>query len=184
MERFTWVLLALLVGLATHISYVLFYPAYAFEKTLARNMSDFKSNTLQILPATAQRTLFPSYRGEGVLAVCPVDVKGGKVKLVAYLPLGYWTLSIHTRTGAQVYSINDAEADSELIEVTMRQTKGILNQILEGADGEEATDITNAGWTVDLPQSQGIAAIWVPLGEPFTRPDVEAILARSSCKAG
>jgi uncharacterized membrane protein len=182
MGRLTWLLLTLLIGLATHISYVLFFPANAFEDSLVRTISDVQPNTLRLLSPEAQRNLFPSYRGEGVLAICPVDLRAGQVKLIAHLPVGYWTLSVHTRTGAQVYSINDAEADSELVEIKLRQTKGIISQIVEGTDGEEVVDFANAGWNVELPQAQGIAAIWVPLSEPLVRPDVEATLSRSTCK--
>jgi uncharacterized membrane protein len=179
--RLTWVLLAALIAFSTHIAYVMFVPPRAFEKQLAREILDLAPNAIRILSPEQQRALLPSYRGDSVIAVCALDVRRGPVKLTAHLPQSYWMAAIHSFSGVQVYSINDAEAESETIDVQISQSRGLLSQVLEGGEGEDATDVTNAGWNVELPEPRGIAVIWVPLADPLVRPDVEATLGKSKC---
>jgi uncharacterized membrane protein len=179
--RFTWVLLCALVALATHIAYVLFLPTREFASQLSRTISDLAPNTIRILSPEAQRELLPSYRGDSVVAVCVIDLRGGAVKISAQLPQSYWTAAIHTLSGVQVYSVNDAEVESESIDVQVNLARGLLTQVMEGVEGEDATDVANAGYTVELPEPRGIAVVWVPLADPLVRPDVEATLGKSKC---
>jgi uncharacterized membrane protein len=179
--RLTWVLLCALVALATHITYVLFLPTREFDGQLSREISDLAPNTIRILSTEAQRALLPSYRGDSVIAVCVIDLRDGAVKISAQLPQSYWTAAIHTLSGVQVYSINDAQAESESIDVQVNLARGMISQVLEGGEGEDATDVANAGYTVELPEPRGIAVVWVPLADPLVRPDVEATLGKSKC---
>jgi uncharacterized membrane protein len=179
--RITWLLLTGLIALSVHIAYVLFVPPRAFEQQLESQIADLTPNTVRILSLDQQRALFPSYRGDSVIAVCALDLRKGSVKLTAHLPLSYWTAAIHSFSGVQVYSINDAEAESEKIDVQINLARGLLSQVLEGGEGEDATDVSNAGWTVELPEPRGLAVIWVPLADPLVRPDFEATLSKSVC---
>ncbi len=179
--KFTWILLGAMVALATHISYVLFQPSRAFDQQLSKQVTDIAPNRFRILTPEAQRALLPSYRGDSVVAVCALDLRNGSVKLAAQLPQSYWTAAIHTYSGLQVYSINDAEAESESIEIRINLARGMISQVLEGVEGEGATSVANAGWTVEMPEARGLAVIWVPLADPLIRPDVEATLGKSTC---
>jgi uncharacterized membrane protein len=181
MGRFTWVLLCVLVALATHIAYVLFLPSREFERQLSRNIADLAPNTIRVISPEAQRTMLPSYRGESAVAICVIDLREGAVKISAQVPQTYWTATIHTLSGTQVYSINDAQAESESIDVQVNLARGMISQVLEGGEGEDATDVANAGYSVELPEPRGIAVVWVPLADPLVRPDVEATLGKSKC---
>ncbi len=181
MGRVTWVLLAVLCALASHIAYVLFVPNQIFERSLTRNVNDFSRNKISLLTSQAQDALFPSYHGDSVTAICPVDVQKNKIVLKAQVPKGYWTLAIHADDGSQVYSINDAQAEADTIEITMSLARGFIEQVLSGGDGEEAGTITNLGWNVELPSRNAVAVIWIPLTDPLTRPEIENLVGKSTC---
>jgi uncharacterized membrane protein len=181
MGRLTWVLLAVLIGLATHIGYVLFQPARAFARELTSVLKDAQPNSIRILSPSAQARLFPSYRGPGVLALCLVDLRDGPVRISASMPSSYWTVVVNSMSGAEVYSINDAEAASGSIDVRILKSESIVKQVLEGPDTDDGLKVANAGWTVELPEQRGIASLWAPLANPYARPEIEALMARSTC---
>ena len=132
MGRFYWFLLFLASAIATHAAYVLYYPGYNFDSKLEAAVGpDSRNKMLMLTPAQVAR-LFPAYATSDIVAMCRYDLTDGPMQIAAKLPRGYWTFSIFTVKGRQVYSLTDAQAGENSFTVDLLQAPDLIAQ-LKGA---------------------------------------------------
>lgn len=183
MGRFYWFLLFLASAIATHAAYVLYYPGYNFDSKLEAAVGpDSRNKMLMLTPAQVAR-LFPAYATSDIVAMCRYDLTNGPMQIAAKLPRGYWTFSIFTVKGRQVYSLTDAQAGENSFTVDLLQAADLIAQ-LKGAldEGGEAEAINDVGWKVETPDARGIAVIWVPVADPIFRPTTLAAVQSTTCE--
>ncbi len=183
MGRFYWLLLFIATALATHAAYVLYYPGYKFDSQVAAIVGPGRLNKMTLLDQTQIARLFPAYAQSDIVALCRYDLSLGPLEVTAKLPRGYWTFTIFTVKGRQVYSVTDAQAGENAFTVELSQSPDLLAQI-KGAldDGGEGEAIGSAGWRVQTPEVKGIAVVWVPVSDPIFRPVTLAAVQNSACK--
>ncbi len=182
MGRLYWLLLFIATTIATHAAYVLYYPGYNFDNKVAAALGDSGHNKMMMLSAAQVARLFPAYAANDVVAMCRYDLSQGPMQISAKLPRGYWTFSIFTVKGRQVYSLTDAQAGESSFTVDLSQSPDLLAK-LKGAldDGGEAEAISEVGWKVETPEEKGIAVIWVPVADPIFRGTTLAAVRNSTC---
>ncbi len=182
MGRLFWVVMTLLIAVAAHITYVLFEPGLVFQKKLNALSAAKPDNSFFILPHEEQSQLFPTATANDVVGVCKYDLDAGRVVLSAKLPRSYWTVSIYTDSGAQIYALDDVQAGSNSFTVDLTRAKTLLQQLLAKNDGEDGGQIENLGWKVESTERRGLAVIWVPLSDVLMRDGVEKTIRESDCK--
>lgn len=183
MGRLYWLVLFMASAIASHAAYVLYYPGYNFDRKIEAVAGAASRNTMVVLGAAEISKLFPAYATSDVVAMCRYDLTQGPMQISAKLPRGYWTFSIFTVKGRQVYSLTDAQAGDSSFTVDLLQAPDLLAKI-KGAldDGGEAEAISDVGWKVETPEAKGIAVIWVPVADPIFRGSTLAAVRNSACQ--
>jgi uncharacterized membrane protein len=182
MGRLFWFLLFVATAIASHAAYVLYYPGYSFDSKVEAALGADSRNTMVMLNAQQVAKLFPAFASSDIVAMCRYDLTQGPMQISAKLPRGYWTFSIFTVKGRQVYSLTDAQAGESNFSVDLLQAPDLIAK-LKGAldDGGEAEAIGDAGWKVETPEERGIAVIWVPVADPIFRASTVAAVHDSKC---
>ena len=187
MGRLLWLVTVGLVAVATHISYILFAPGYLFERQIYLSTDGKPNNTFFVLAPEKQAALVPTSTAQDVVGICKYDLQGGHLVLSANLPKSYWTMSIYTQSGKQVYALDDVQAGSSAISIELSQSKSLIEQIFSAvsssADGEDQGQIEDLGWRVETTERRGLAIVWIPLSDQLMRPRVENIIKESRCAA-
>lgn len=181
MGRLLWFAMVGLVAIATHIGYVLFVPGLLFERKLYSTTDGKPDNTFFVLAPDKQAQLYPSATPEDVVGICKYDLMGGHLVLSANLPRSYWTMSIYTQNGKQVYALDDVQAGSSAISIELSQSKSLFQQLFANSEAEDAGSIEDLGWRVETTERRGLAIVWIPLSDELMRPRVEAIIKESRC---
>jgi uncharacterized membrane protein len=186
MGRLFWFFTVGLTALATHIAYVLFAPGLLFQYKVFNTTDGKPANSFFVLAPEKQSQLFPLASIGDVVGVCKYDLGIGKLVLSATLPKTYWTMSIYTESGKQVYALDDVQAGSSAISIELSQSKTMLEQLIStfnpNAEGDEAGQIENLGWRVQTTERRGLAIVWIPLADELMRPHVENIIKESRCQ--
>jgi len=183
MGRFYWLLLFIATTMATHAGYVLYYPGYNFDTKVSATLGTPSTNKMMLLAPAQIARLFPAYATSDIVALCRYDLQAGPIEISAQLPRGYWTFSIFTVKGRQVYSLTDTQAGENAFTVDLSQAPDLLAQI-KGAldDGGDSEAIGSAGWRVQTPETKGLAVVWVPVADPIFKPATMAAVQRSVCR--
>jgi uncharacterized membrane protein len=176
-----WSLTGLLTAVAVHLAYVLFAPGFLFATQSRLAAATDSANAIDILTDERRGQLLPTLRGDGIAVVCNADLAKGDVRFEVQLPETYWSLAVFSRSGKQVYQLNDAQAETTSVALEMRYAKSIFERILGASDEDEAVVIQDAAWTVDLSERQAFAVFWVPLTDPLLREPTMATLKKGRC---
>lgn len=182
MGRIFWIVIAVLVGIVTHVSYILFLPGYMFTRSLSEATTGQTYNKFFIADPLKQTALIPSATSKSIVGMCKFDLSKGPVALQAKLPRSYWTFSVYSQSGRQVYALNDVQAGTSEFKVELSKTKSFLEQLFGNGRAEDLTQTENLGWHAETTESRGIAVIWIPISDELMRPQIEASMKESSCK--
>jgi uncharacterized membrane protein len=182
MGRSFWIVAALLTGVIVHICYVLFAPGFLFARQLEHSTTGKPYNSFFISSVADQSALLPAATSKSVVGICKFDLSNGSVELNAKLPRSYWTLSVYSQSGRQVYALNDVQAGTSEFKIELAKTKTFFQQLMGNGRAEDATQIENLGWHAETSEPRGIAVIWIPLADELMRPQIESIMAGSTCK--
>ena len=184
MGRVFWFITAALLGLAVHISYVLFVPGVAFEKKLATITQGQQDNDFAVLDPAAQSALVQGASAADVVGLCKLNLSSGKLFLNADLPSTYWTLTVYDSTGQPVYSLTDAQSGAHQFTVDFSKAKGFIEQLFSNGEQEDQLVGDNLGWHAEVGGQRGLAVIWVPVSDPLLRPSVAALVKKTKCVPG
>jgi uncharacterized membrane protein len=182
MNRVYWFIVAAIVAAAVHLSYVLYMPSLLFQKKLLAETSGKPDNSFFVVEPDQVSKLYPAATANDVVGVCKYDLGVGKLVLTAQLPRSYWTLSIFTQSGRQIYSLDDVQAGSNSFTVDLSPAKSMLQQLLAKGDSEDGGQIENLGWKVETTERRGIAVVWIPLADPLMRREIENTVTASKCQ--
>jgi uncharacterized membrane protein len=182
MSRVFWIITAVFLAVAAHISYVLFVPGMIFQKKLFNYTEGKPDNSFFILSPEKQALLFPTATSDDVVGVCKFDLAGGRLVLSAQLPKTYWTLSIYTQSGKQIYALDDVQASTSSFIVDLVLAKTLLQQLFARNDSEDGGQIENLGWKVETTEPRGLAIVWIPLSDSLMRKDIETTINGSRCE--
>jgi uncharacterized membrane protein len=184
MGRLYWLSVAILGAVFIHICMVLFAPV-EFFKTYARfDAATRNSNTLVILPQETRRSLLPAFRGPGVVAYCNIDLTAGNVMINMQPPDTYWSLSVFSTRGRQLYALNERQADTDQIAINFKRAPSLIDKVMgAGSDDDAAVTFDSAAWTVELADQHAHAVLWIPYADPLLVANGEAQMKGSTCSA-
>jgi uncharacterized membrane protein len=182
MQRVYWFFVAAIVAAAVHLSYVLYMPGLLFQKKLLAETDGKPSNSFFVVAPSQVSLLFPAATANDVVGVCKFDLGAGKLVLTAQLPRSYWTLSIYTQSGRQIYSLDDVQAGSNSFTVDLSTAKTVWQQVFSKNETDDGGQIENLGWKVETTERRGIAVVWIPLADPLMRANIENTIMASKCR--
>jgi uncharacterized membrane protein len=174
-----WLAVALLIGAVAHLSYVLIAPSFAMQRLIGAGQDDTPVNRLVLLDAPEQMRLLGETEREAVSAKCLFDISSGELSLAAEMPDTFWSLTVYSDKGADLYTINDRQAGTDKFTLIVKQAPGLMD--LFSSDQSETTRAMSNGWSVEIPEPKGIAVFWVGLDYPEQRKLFADVLSRSSC---
>ena len=136
--RVFWVAATILLAVVVHLTYVLFAPGNSVQRKLQGMRTLAGVNSLKVLSANDSRS-FLSGEGPGLVhAICVYDLDNGEVKAEAPIPRGYWSVSIYTSHGTNVYTLNDRQAQVDFLSLTLRKASP-----LRETDNPVGVDLTS-----------------------------------------
>jgi uncharacterized membrane protein len=181
MGRVFWIITTVFIAVASHIAFVLFEPGLIFQKKIHAMSANNGVNSFFILPPEQQSQLVPTATSLDVVGVCAYDLEKGSVVLTAQLPRTYWTLSIYTESGSQIYALDDVQAGSNSFTIDLTRAKTVLQQLFAKNDSEDTGQIENLGWKVETTERRGLAVVWIPLSDAMMRDVTESAIKGSHC---
>jgi uncharacterized membrane protein len=168
---------ALVAGVITHISYVLFYPAMEMRRSLGPDILRIESNTPVLLqPAKAANVIGGGK--DAVVAVCPFDLEQGSLIVDAAMPTGLWSLTVYGDNGRDLYAVTDRQAGTDRFQLTIKSAPSWLDLLTTGSEPPDIND----GWSVELDTRRGFAVFWAALDQREMRNVVAQTLTKSSCR--
>lgn len=160
---------ALIAAIIAHLSYVLFFPAFAMGRLIGGDMLRTQSDRPAVLEETGT---------DEVIAMCPFDLDRGSLALDASMPDGLWSLTVYGAGGADLYAVNDRQAGTDRFKLTVKKAPGWLELLKSAGEGADVND----GWSVEVDTSRGLAVFWAALDDKAMRGTVAKTLAASSCR--
>ena len=174
-----WLAVAIAIGAVSHLSYVLIAPSFAMQHLMGDTKDDTPVNRFVLLDATEQLRLLGETENEAISAKCLFDISKGELSVAAEMPDTFWSLTLYSDKGADLYTINDRQAGINRFKLTVRRAPGIL-ELLSGDQSESARALSD-GWSVEIPEPTGIAVFWMALDYPEQRKLFTDTLSHSSC---
>lgn len=174
-----WAAVALVLGAVAHLSYVLIAPGYAMHRLMGGHPKDGEANHFVLLDANEQMRLLGETESEAVSGKCLFDISKGDLSVAAEMPDSFWSLTLYSDKGADLYTINDRQAGINKFMLLVKRAPSIME--LLSSDQSEKQRVLGDGWSVEIPETYGIAVFWVALDYPEQRKLVSDILLRSSC---
>jgi uncharacterized membrane protein len=175
--RVFWVAATILLAIVVHLTYVLFAPGDSVQRKLQAMRTVAGVNSLKVLSANDSRT-FLAGEGPGLVhAICLYDLGKGEVKAEAPIPHGYWSLSIYTSHGTNVYTLNDRQAQVDSLSLVLRKANP-----LRETENPVGVDSTLEKIFIDLTEPTGLIVMRAVLPDEPARRRVEEELARARCE--
>lgn len=174
-----WFAVALLIGAVAHLSYVLIAPSFAMQRLIGAGQDDAPVNRLVLLNGPEQMRLLGETEREAVSAKCLFDISKGQLLVAAEMPDTFWSLTIYSDKGEDLYTINDRQAGTDKFTLTVKKAPSLAD--LLASDQAENARALSDGWSVEIAEPRGIAVFWMALDYPEQRKLFSEVLSRSSC---
>jgi uncharacterized membrane protein len=177
-----WVVVGLLLGLATHLATLLALPNLATRTAIDRLAALGTGSGFRILPAPSPgQSVLPAPDPSLRLAVCRYDLTAGPVRIRAPLTPGFLSVSFYTLDGLNYYALTDRAASEGTIELTIYTSLQLAEvRAREGPDTPEALRLeapAPAGLVVLralVPHASLLGAIESRIGEAQCTPATDA----------
>jgi uncharacterized membrane protein len=177
-RRLVLVIGALVLLVLVHFSSILLLPQLAPTDVWTR-LGRFETELgLQVLPPpTAEQSAIRLADPATVLALCRYDLDEVDGVLVSGQPnLAYWGLSVHNRTGAGFYAMNNRAAGERPLELRVTTPDEVERLRAEAPEDAEQTLLVAAA------EPRGFVLIRALVPEPTSRPLVEQEVRNFSCR--
>ena len=178
--RFYVAAVFILMTIAVHLAYILFTPGSKLADATADISARNGVNSFAILDAATANELVKHPSSDMVVAVCVFDLSSGPVRIFGSVAGHYWVMSVYSQRGDVIYTLNDRQAASETIEVT------ITRQQADNPDAPRDLTASTLGVTaaqVVSPDPQGLVVIRSGLSLPNQETSISEVLTRSTCQA-
>ena len=174
-----WLVVALLIGAVTHLSYVLIAPSFAMQTLMIGDQDNAPVNKFVLLDGAEQARLLGETERDAVSAKCAFDIGNGQMSINAEMPDTFWSLTLYSNNGADLYTINDRQAGTDKFKLTVKRAPDLAD--IFSSDQSENARAMSDGWSVEVPESKGIAVFWMALDYPEQRKLFIETLSRSVC---
>ena len=113
---FYWGAATLLLAAVVHLFVVIFVPGVDSGQKMARLAAAGEVNKLHPVSSTAaEQGLLTEPSPDMVYAFCKFDIGSRPLIIRGNIPPSYWSVSLYSETGDNVYTLNDKQAGVETI---------------------------------------------------------------------
>lgn len=130
--KFFWFIMLVTFAIVGHLGYVLFVPEYKMGQKMELAAGAGGDGAFRVVPEDKFRELFPGDDPSLVNAICAFDIRQHSMKIVTATGLGYWSLSVYSQKGDSYYSINDRQAQTSSLQITIEQPRDSSDSELAG----------------------------------------------------
>ncbi len=177
MSRLFWLLVAILVAIAAHAATVLFLPRMVMSarmEEVAKAASG--ANRFAILDADAAARLAGRPLKHMLYGACLVEPAGGAVEMKVAIPAGYWSLTVHSSSGAIIHTLNDRHADGGRLNIVFTAPRQ------EGEGAILAPRMRQGVLVVPMQGGRALAVLRAHVSHPGLRQRMRRDLAATSCR--
>jgi uncharacterized membrane protein len=175
-----WIVSGVVLAVVVHLSYVLVGARFALQDMISSEAQAAPSGQFILLAPEEQLQLLGESRDDAVAGRCLFDLNGGSLAIDAAMPNGFWSLTIYTQSGEEVYSINDRQAGTNRFKLNVARKPSLLS-FFTSNDPPDTKPSENEGWSAEISADRGFAIFWAALDQPQLRPSVARELERSTC---
>lgn len=181
-SRLFWVITALFVGVAVHLTTILYLPGLTFNRKLNIYSAGHKANSFFLMAPETQSGFLPTATAQDIVGLCLIDLSKGKILVNAHVPQSFWNFTIYNSGGQQVYAINDVEAGAGTFNVEISQAKSIIEQLRGKPEPDDIGKITNSGWHAEVSGTKALAVLWLPVPNASKRQALEDEVKKTNCE--
>lgn len=175
-----WIVSGLVLAVVVHLSYVLLGTRFAVRDMISTPAQAAPNAQFRLLAPDEQLRLLGENQDNAVAGQCGFDLKGGTMAIDVAMPEGFWSLTIYSQSGEEVYSINDRQAGTNRFRLMVKRAPGLLS-FFTSDDTPETRPSQNEGWSAEIDVDRGFAVFWAALDQPELRASIASALERSSC---
>ncbi len=177
-QRFFWIIAVVLLAVIVHLAYVLFVPGVEMNRLLKSASAAGGVNRFSVLPEDTAIGVFGQQAQAFVQGICVLDLKAGPVVMTVETPQSYWMVNVYSRSGDNIYSLNDRQVAEVPFTIHVEQKKPALFTF-----ASEEAQPEDAAFKVSTGDSKGLFVVRVFVQDPAYRKRITRILERSTCRS-
>src|SRR5690606_15084229 len=108
-------------------------------------------------------------------AFCRFDISARPIKISAPIPDSYWSVSIYSDTGENLYTVNDAQTGVRQLELV------VVDGSASGPDGGAILNVPEGAFRYSSPVRHGLVILRAYIPERSQRKLIESTIASASC---
>jgi uncharacterized membrane protein len=172
-----WITSGFVLAVVVHLSYVLVGTRFALQDMIASEAQAAAVGQLTLLSPEDQLRHLGEGQREAVAGRCLFDLNSGPLTIDAALPGSFWTLTIYSQSGEEIYSLNDRLAGTNRFSLTVKPAAGLLSFLTSDPVEKKLSE----GWSVEMNGRRGFVVFWAALDQPPMRQAIARELERSTC---
>ncbi len=177
-QRLFWIVAIALLVTAVHLTYVLFVPKLEMGRLLTAGSREEGANRFIVLPERDAVVILGQQSQAFVQGICVFDLSDGPVHVKLETPQGYWMANVYSRSGDNIYSLNDRQISEVPFSIVIERQKSKLF-----GDEPEEQLVQDVAFKVATGDSRGLFVVRVFVQDPAYRARITRILSRSTCRS-
>jgi uncharacterized membrane protein len=171
-----WIVATILLATVAHLCVVLFAPMVDVGRRMAAFQTSAPVNTLRKVPPVGPgRSILVEPSPDISYAFCRFDISALPLKVSAPIPDSYWSVSIYSDTGENLYTINDAQTGVRRLELV------IADSSKSQPEGGGIVDLQEDAIHYSSPVRQGLIVLRGFIPERSQRRTIDSIVESASC---
>ena len=176
-RRLFWIVATLLLATVAHLCVVLFAPMVDVGRRMAAFETAAPVNTLRKVPTIVPGpSIFVEPSPDISYAFCRFDISAQPLKISAPIPDGYWSISVYSDTGENLYTINDAQTGVRRLELVIADASRAV------PDGGAILDVQEDSILYPSPVRYGLVILRGFIPDRSQRKIVDSTIASATCE--
>jgi uncharacterized membrane protein len=176
-QRLFWLAAVIMLAVSVHLSYVLFVPNLEMSRIMSAAGSSHGENRFTVLSEKEATSILGQQSLAFVQGICVLDLKPGPVLVTLETPASYWMVNVYSRSGDNIYSLNDRQVSEVPFSIIVERKKTSLFSF----EAPEAPP-DDAAFRVATGDRRGLFVVRVFVQNPAYRKRITRTLERSTCK--
>ena len=177
-----WASATLLLAAIVHLSVVLFAPMVDVGKRIAQFETAASPNTLQLISNETDRgRLMVEPSPDISYAFCRFDIAARPLMINAPIPESYWSVSIYSDTGENLYTINDAQTGARQLQLMVAREGDVSARQGSELSGGEILDVPAETIIFPSPVSTGLVIIRGFIPDRSLKEHIDQMVGSANC---
>ena len=139
MRAIYWIVATLILALVVHLGVVIFVPGVDTGQKMAQLEAAGEINTLHRLGSTGDKIVpLTEPSPDLAYAFCKFDIRKRPLLIEGKIPPTYWSVSVYSETGENIYTLNDKQAGVPTIKLVIVQEDAEIESPNSGDRPEDA----------------------------------------------